>query len=214
MNGSDLIPALEKIKPYFVNENHSEIVQYFQNNKFKMDALMFISMHNNKVYKKLKDEYETFKRKYSTEINNLNRTIIKKKNIINDLTNDLKKHKTDIYKIVNNKVNEHKLTYKEEIRKLKEELLNEKELNNQLKLENKLMKDDYENFKVIKRFEIIKLNLQKYVDNLNDINELNFFLTNINNKDLLESLFDTDFDNIISKYHELRINRNNIAHLS
>ena len=213
MNGSDLIPILEKIKPHYVNKNDNEIVQYFQNNKFKMDALVCITMHNNKIYKKLKDEYETFKRKYYSEINNLNRTITKKKNFINDLLTDLKIQKTNINEIVNEKVNKCNLVYEEKIIKLENKLSIQAKLITELELENKTMKHDYENFKTIKKFEIIKNNLQKYIKDLHDVDELNSFLTNIEYKDLLESLFNVEFNDIVSKYHELRINRNNVAHL-
>jgi len=213
MNASELIPLFEEIKPNYVNKNDNEIVQYFQNNKFKMDALMFITMHNSKVHEKLKNEYEIFKRKYSSEIHNLNKTITKKKNIINNLINDIKTQKINLNKIVNEKVKKHSLSYENEISELNIKLNNQNELITKLELENKVMKSDYENFKTIKNFEIIKNKLQKYVKDLNDINELNSFLTNIEYKELLETIFNTEFNNIISKYHELRINRNNIAHL-
>lgn len=197
MNGSDLIPILEKIKPNYVNDKYNDL---------KMDALMYISMHNNKVYDKLKNEYETFKRKYSSEIVNLNKTVTKKKNTINELNKELKYIKTNIKNIVNERVNQRSSVYQEQIKILNDLVFN-------LKEENESMKDDYENFKTIKKFETIKTTLQKYILDFNDIDELNSFLTDINNKKLLESLFDTDFGNIIFKYHELRINRNNAAHL-
>lgn len=213
MNASDLIPDLDKIKAKYVNKNDSDLVQFFQDKKFKMDTLMYITIHNNKIYKNLKNEYETFKRKYSFEINNLNKTIIKKKNIINELLNDIKTQKKESNKIINKKVNERISVYKEEILKLNDTLSTQNKLIDSLKLENEKMKYDYENFKIIKNFEIIKNNLKKYVKDLSDVNELNKFLTNIEYKDFLESLFNIQFENIISKYHELRIERNNIAHL-
>jgi len=128
---------------------------------------------------KIKELNNNFKK----EIINLNKTVEKKNKIIsfkNIELNTFKKNNNELFKSIENK--------DEHIKKFKNKLINKENLLMKYINEIELMKEDYDKFQVIKKFEIYKDNLIKKGINVRKYNN--------------------------QEYNRLRYERNYIVHLS
>lgn len=79
-------------------------------------------------------------------------------------------------------------------------------------LENRIeeMNEDYENYQFIKKFELVKSNLKKYV-NIKDFNQILFFCMQKKNHEILKSIMGQQED-YYKYYNEIRLKRNKLSH--
>lgn len=151
-------------------------------NKCKIPASPFCHIHKKSAYLKL-------------EIKSLNKTLIAKSIEIKTLKS------TQVELIIANR----------EIENLAFTLVEtENELEN-AKSEIESMKEDFEQFQIIKRFENIKAKLSEYVDVYNYL-QMFTFLKTISNRTMLTCLFGKNHDNFCEAYEKLRVKRNQTAH--
>lgn len=138
--------------------------------------------------------------------------IHKKKKIIVHIKSEIKNlNKTIERKNEKIKILDHQIEQKEEhINALNDQIATLLDEKIQLRKENKSMREDFDNYQFIKSFEIIKTNLQNYV-NTQDRNELEFFCLQRRNFSILEKIMGTQ-ENYFKHYIEIRHRRNQLSH--
>lgn len=117
-----------------------------------------------------------------------------------------RKHKNGEYCYQHQKINENRQLKEKEIK-----IIELEEENKNLISEIESMKEDFEKYQIIKRYEGLKLNLAKYVDKVNDLYAVAKFLTNDKNKPILLNIIGEKND-YLNYYNKLRIKRNKVSH--
>ena len=125
------------------------------------------------------------------EIKNLNKTIVKKNNDISTLRGTNKSLKL----VLDHLRNENKI--------LKTEVSFAQEKSSE-------MEEDFNNYSIIKRFELLKRKLMNHIDNVNDTYEIKLFCKNTK-LSILNEIFGEQTD-YWKYYNTLRLQRNKLCH--